>query len=64
MAQTVDPFCAFAGLGTVIRAWIERQALYEATGRRADHQILQSQTVGQPAAALATPAAGVSPRPA
>jgi SagB-type dehydrogenase family enzyme len=61
MAQNVYLFCAAAGLGTVIRAWMDRQALSEAMGLQADHQILLSQTVGRPAAA---PAAGVSPPPA
>lgn len=62
MAQNVYLFCASAGLVTVIRAWIDRQALSEAMGLQADHQILLSQTVGRPAAAA--PAAGVSPPPA
>lgn len=61
MAQTVYLYCASAGLATVIRAWIDRQALSEAMGLQADHQILLSQTVGRPAMA---PAAGVSPPPA
>lgn len=67
MAQTVYLFCASAGLGTVIRAWIDRQALSEAMDLQADHQILLSQTVGWPATALAVavaPVAGVSPPPA
>ena len=62
MVQSVYLFCASAGLGTVIRAWIDRQALSEAMGLQADHQILLSQTVGWPAAAAV--AAGVSPPPA
>lgn len=64
MVQTVYLFCASSGLGTVIRAWIDRQALSEAMGLQADHQILLSQTVGWPAAAPLPPAAGVSPPPA
>jgi SagB-type dehydrogenase family enzyme len=61
MAQNVYLFCASAGLETVIRAWIDRQALSEALGLQADHQILLSQTVGRPPA---PPEAGVSPPPA
>ena len=49
MAQNVYLFCASAGLATVIRAWIDRQALSFAMGLEADHQILLSQTVGRPA---------------
>jgi len=49
MAQNVYLFCASAGLATVIRAWIDRQALSQAMGLEADHQILLSQTVGWPA---------------
>ena len=63
MAQTVYLFCASAGLATVIRAWMDRQALAEAMGLGADHQILMSQTVGWPAA-LPAAAASVSPLPA
>lgn len=61
VAQSVYRFCASAGPGTAIRARIDRQALSEAMGLQADHQILLSQTVGWPAAALA---AGVSQPPA
>ena len=67
MAQSVYLFCASAGLGTVIRAWMDRQALSEAMGLQADQQILLSQTVGRSLtapAAVAAPAAGVSPPPA
>jgi len=48
IAQNVYLFCASAGLATVIRAWIDRQALSHAMGLEADHQILLSQTVGRP----------------
>jgi branched-subunit amino acid ABC-type transport system permease component len=63
MAQTVYLFCVSAGLGTVIRAWIDRQALSEAMGLQADHQILLSQTVGWPAAAFSAAVDAVSPPP-
>ena len=49
MTQNVYLFCACAGLATVIRAWIDRQALSQAMGLEVDHQILLSQTVGRPA---------------
>ena len=49
MAQNVYLFCASAGLATVIRAWIDRQALSQAMGLEVDQQILLSQTVGRPA---------------
>ncbi|HEX5286267.1 MAG TPA: SagB/ThcOx family dehydrogenase [Polaromonas sp.] len=48
MAQNVYLFCASAGLATVIRAWIDRQALSQAMGLEADQQILLAQTVGRP----------------
>lgn len=48
MAQNVYLFCASAGLATVIRAWMDRQALSQAMGLEPDHQILLSQTVGWP----------------
>lgn len=48
MAQNVYLFCASAGLATVIRAWIDRQALSQAMGLETDQQILLAQTVGRP----------------
>lgn len=60
MAQTVYLFCASAGLATVIRAWMDRQALAEAMGLLDDHQILLAQTVGWPAA-VEPGAASLSP---
>lgn len=48
MAQNVYLFCASAGLATMIRAWIDRQALSQAMGLEADQQILLAQTVGRP----------------
>ena len=49
MAKNVYLFCASAGLATVIRAWIDRQALSQAIGLEADHQTLLSQTVSRSA---------------
>ena len=51
MAQNVYLYCASAGLGTVIRAWIDTQALARALGLGADQQVVLAQTVGMPGAA-------------
>ncbi|MCC6875358.1 MAG: SagB/ThcOx family dehydrogenase [Sandaracinaceae bacterium] len=48
IAQNVYLYCASEGLGTVIRAWIDRDALAEALGLPHDDQILLAQTVGLP----------------
>jgi SagB-type dehydrogenase family enzyme len=48
MAQNVYLFCASAGLATVIRAWLDRDALTQAMGLNNDQQVLLSQTVGRP----------------
>jgi hypothetical protein len=39
-------FAASNGLATVIRAWIDREAIANALGLSHDHQVLLSQTVG------------------
>ena len=41
-------YAAANGLATVIRAWIDRDAIAEALGLTHDHQVLFSQTVGYP----------------
>jgi len=46
IAQNVYLYCASAGLATVLRAWFDRDALAQAMGLDADHQLLLSQTVG------------------
>jgi hypothetical protein len=51
MAQNVYLFCASAGLATVIRAWLDRDALAHAMGLNTNQQVLLSQTVGKPKAA-------------
>ena len=51
IAQNVYLFAAANGLATVIRAWIDRDAIAEALGLDHDQQVLLSQTVGYPAAA-------------
>lgn len=48
ITQNVYLFAASAGLATVIRAWIDRDAIAEALGLPHDHQVLLSQTVGFP----------------
>lgn len=49
IAQNVYLYAASAGLATVIRAWIDRDAIADALGLAHDHQVLLSQTVGYPA---------------
>ncbi len=48
IAQNVYLFAAGNGLSTVIRAWIDREAIADALGLGHDHQVLLSQTVGFP----------------
>jgi nitroreductase len=48
IAQNVYLFAAGNGLSTVIRAWIDRDAIADALGLGHDHQVLLSQTVGFP----------------
>jgi SagB-type dehydrogenase family enzyme len=50
ICQNVYLYCASAGLATVIRAWIDREAIAAALGLTHDQQVLLSQTVGHPAA--------------
>lgn len=49
ITENVYLFAASSGLATVIRAWINREAIAEALGLPQDHQVLLSQTVGFPA---------------
>jgi SagB-type dehydrogenase family enzyme len=49
IAQNVYLFAAANGLATVIRAWIDRDAIANALGLGHDEQVLLSQTVGYPA---------------
>jgi len=49
IAQNVYLFAAGNGLATVIRAWIDREAIADALGLTHDQQVLLSQTVGYPA---------------
>jgi nitroreductase len=48
ITQNVYLFAAGNGLSTVIRAWIDREAIANALGLPHDHQVLLSQTVGFP----------------
>jgi SagB-type dehydrogenase family enzyme len=48
ISQNVYLFAASAGLVTVIRAWIDREAIASALGLTHDQHVLLSQTVGYP----------------
>jgi nitroreductase len=48
IGQNVYLYAAAHGLATVIRAWINREAIAEALGLTHDQQVLFSQTVGHP----------------
>ncbi len=48
ISQNVYLFAASSGLSTVIRAWINRDAIANALGFSHDQQVLLSQTVGYP----------------
>jgi SagB-type dehydrogenase family enzyme len=48
IAQNVYLFSAGNGLATVIRAWIDRDAIANALGLAHDQEVLLSQTVGDP----------------
>ncbi len=48
IAQNIYLFAAANGLSTVIRAWMDRQALANALGLGHDHEVLLAQTVGYP----------------
>ena len=50
IAQNVYLYAASSGLATVIRAWIDRDAIANALGLSHDQQVLLSQTVGYPKA--------------
>ncbi|WP_296490730.1 SagB/ThcOx family dehydrogenase [Rhodoferax sp.] len=49
MAQNVYLYCAAEDLATVIRAWLDRDALTKAMGLGTEQQVLLSQTVGRKA---------------
>jgi nitroreductase len=51
IAQNVYLYAASAGLVTVLRAWIDREAVAQALGLSHDQEVMLSQTVGFPAKA-------------
>jgi nitroreductase len=48
ISQNVYLYAASNGLATVIRAWIDREAIADALGLTHNQQVLFSQTVGFP----------------
>ncbi len=48
ITQNIYLFAAANGLSTVIRAWIDRNAIADALGLTPDQQVLLSQTLGYP----------------
>ena len=46
--QNGSLFCASAGLATLIRAWMDRDALSEAMGLTQDEELQLARTVGLP----------------
>jgi SagB-type dehydrogenase family enzyme len=48
ISQNVYLFCASEGLGTVVRGWVDKEALAQAMKLRPDQKIILAQTVGYP----------------
>jgi SagB-type dehydrogenase family enzyme len=48
ISQNVYLYCASEGLATVVRGWVDKEALAEAMGLREDQKIILAQTVGYP----------------
>jgi nitroreductase len=48
IGQNVYLYCASTGLSTVIRGWIDKDALGKAMNLKSDQMIILSQTVGYP----------------
>jgi SagB-type dehydrogenase family enzyme len=48
ISQNVYLYCASAGLGTVVRGHLDREALKKAMNLRADQNVVLAQTVGYP----------------
>ena len=48
ISQNVYLFCASEGLVTVVRGWVDKEALAEAMKLRPDQKIILAQTVGYP----------------
>jgi len=49
ISQNVYLYCASAGLGTVVRGYVDRDALAKVMNLRADQKVVLAQTVGYPA---------------
>ena len=48
VSQNVYLYCASAGLATVVRGWIDRDAMAKALKLRRDQKVILAQTVGYP----------------
>ena len=48
VSQNVYLYCASAGLATVVRGWVDREALAKALKLRRDQKVILAQTVGYP----------------
>ncbi len=48
ISQNVYLYCASEGLATVVRGWVDREALAKTMGLREDQKIILAQTVGYP----------------
>ena len=48
VSQNVYLYCASAGLSTVVRGWIDREAMAKALKLRRDQKVILAQTVGYP----------------
>lgn len=46
ISENVYLFCASAGLGTVVRGWLDKEALAKAMGLKPNQKIVLAQTVG------------------
>jgi nitroreductase len=49
VSQNVYLYCASAGLGTVVRGLLDREALHGLLGLRSEHKVVLAQSVGYPA---------------
>jgi len=48
ISENVYLYCAFAGLATVVRGWIDKSVLTKAMKLRSDQKIILAQSVGYP----------------
>jgi SagB-type dehydrogenase family enzyme len=49
ISQNVYLYCASAGLGTIVRGWVDREALGKALNLKPDEKIILVQSAGHPA---------------